>query len=574
MPIRISSSIEAKGQFPLDDRVVVNGRNTIDVFGAYQGMIVYDTADGGVYALSVDPTSDAVLGRTTLAFTNNDWVEAGSGITINAHDGTYTTVSSATFRQDQNLSTADVRMTLGVTDASVFEVGQIISGTRVFTGNPTVLLTIEELINADDADSANDSLIVTYVDGEVRGGRVVNGGRINTATFTDQDVTSITNNSSVEFNNGVLTVDEVLDENSGEPIDFWIGTIAEYDAIAEPDPETVYYITDDDGGQLATHIDNNTVPLILNGLLEPSPITVDDDTVNMESSLVVNDNPTILRRPNGTPVSFIDGLYDPDNPTERLNLPAGSTSIAVRNHISTTDVGDYIFFQGFFNQVPLRITSRTLRSTGGTSFTIFGLENPTSELILGTTNVFDAGSIQDLAVVGPVGAGTNNYFYGVGRDTIHLDGDFTNRLAVGDLIRFRNNAGFATAIADYSMNPDSFIEEISFNGTQTIFRLDRDLTHGSSVSFPQAFVQTLAGYTTINFNAHTTVEASRDLITLHSSRVNIDLTDFSPNIPDPAFTVQGMKTGTLANPPATLVANEIWADTTDSTTNPILRIHQ
>ena len=45
-------------------------------------------------------------------------------------------------------------------------------------------------------------------------------------------------------------------------------------------------------------------------------------------------------------------------------------------------------------------------------------------------------------------------------------------------------------------------------------------------------------------------------------------------IDDTVRRVYGLKQGTLASPPSGLSANELWEDTTDSSTAPILRIHK
>lgn len=144
-----------------------------------------------------------------------------------------------------------------------------------------------------------------------------------------------------------------------------------------------------------------------------------------------------------------------------------------------------------------------------------------------------------------------------GGNTLVVTGDLSSQLIVGSFISWQ--ATF-----------NGIISSVTVSGGNTTIVLEENFGLGG---IPPGFTLSNVLYSTdpiptTAFAEQQTVILERDLTRIIST--NIQLGDDET---DHRVRFVGIKSGTLASPPAGLLTDEAWEDTTDSTTDPILRIH-
>ena len=248
MALSIPSGFIVGVNEPVDGRIAVTSRLNQSAFTAYLGLIVYDITEGKVYFLNdiTDPSLEA------------SWTEVGSG----GSGG----VADSVIRQP-NGSTIDPIKFWSGTQAQY----------SALTRESDVLYNITDTPNATNIDSvvgtANEVVVVTTGDtATVSLDTAITGAISTNATNIATNVTAIALNTlknsyptADATKLATLSADSVDRQANGsttDPIKFWSGTQAQYDALT-PAIDVLYNITDSPTQNLVASVSGTTNEIVV-----------------------------------------------------------------------------------------------------------------------------------------------------------------------------------------------------------------------------------------------------------------------------------------------------------------------
>ena len=393
-------------------------------------------------------------------------------------------------------------------------------------------------------------------------------------TLGGVDTDVITNiNAGVNLsldNDGNLTISSVASAvNFGSPgndITFREVTLAEYTGLPSRDPNTLYHITDD-----ANVFANVGDPITIQGVspnaiprnnaagmaLEDSSITDNDLVVDIDSACRIEGCLDILVPEVTIPITA-DGVLVATSRSNGSSL-AGGTNVVV-NDIGTTanpaidiSVGDPIHFPSLPG-IGIKIITLIEYNIQGSNDRFQLTRQPLEETILSNTDIY----IPPNSDIGVLAAFSNT-----GATSILISGDITSDVSNGDVIFFRSSS------QNVAGNGTIEVSAVALDGANTRISF---LTPLLSNVQPGTQVGRIDSTGTVTLAADTVATIERDLTSFSSQNIRLDVTQSNPNLAAGSLRVSGPKRGTLASPPSGMVVDELWFDTTTSSTHPIPRV--